>query len=573
MKAKTTKIISIMLLSVLIIVTGCTKTTTPTTDVKTTDTSQAESSAAATAQAEDLSPMTLSIFSEDPSPNWNNMQDRVGKEITAKTGITLKAEFAVGDPAQKVALIAASGEYPDLISAKADVAKMVDAGAMLDLTDLIEQYAPNIKKLFKDYPKRLRNSLEDQAIYVIPSWGGVDNKYFTAGGGFEIQHAAVKEANFPKIRTLQDYENVIKAYKDKHPTVDGKPTIGISLNSDDWHMYISVTNPAFYATGGPDDGEYYIDPKTYDAIYHFRRPEEKEYFRWLNHINDIGLLDPESFVQKYDQYKAKVATGRVIGLIDQDWDYGDGEKALKTAGKFELGYGHYPVTLSEEYKDHSFQDTGFMGGWGIGITKSAKDPIRAIKFLDYLASEEAQVLNNWGIKDTDYVIENGLRTIPKAVNDKKINDATNFQKDSGIGLYTNIQGHYGDGVKDATGSNYTTNFPEQIIAGYNDVEKEVLAKYNVKTWKDLFPNESEFPVKPWGAAWNITVPNESEVTVLANKMKDITWKRIPEAILAKPEKFDALWDAYQAALIKADVEKMEKGYSEMVKARVKLWNE
>ena len=70
-------------------------------------------------------------------------------------------------------------------------------------------------------------------------------------------------------------------------------------------------------TGGPDDGQWYIDPETYEAIYHIRRPEEKEYFRWLNHMNDIGLLDPESFVQKYDQYKAKIAQGRVLALTDQ----------------------------------------------------------------------------------------------------------------------------------------------------------------------------------------------------------------------------------------------------------------
>ena len=127
-------------------------------------------------------------------------------------------------------------------------------------------------------------------------------------------------------------------------------------------MYISVTNPAFLTTGAPDDGEYYIDPKTNEATYHFRRPEEKEYFRWLNHMNAIGLLDPETFVQKNDQYNAKIASGRVLGLIDQDWDYGDGEKALKAAGKFDRSYGHYPVTMSEEFKDHSFQPTGFMSG-------------------------------------------------------------------------------------------------------------------------------------------------------------------------------------------------------------------
>jgi putative aldouronate transport system substrate-binding protein len=329
---------------------------------------------------EDTSPITFSFFSADPNPNWNKMQDDVGKVITEKTGVTLNAEFAVGDSGQKVALIASSGNYPDLISAKGDVSKMVDAGAMLDLTDLIDKYAPNIKKVYGDQMKRLQYSNEDKSIYVIPTYGGVGQTSFNAGGGFELQHAVVKELGYPKIRTVQDFENAIKAYKEKHPTIDGKPTIGLTLNADDWHMYISVTNPGTITTGGQaSSGEYYIDPKTYKVTYHYRRPEEKQYFKWLNHMNAIGLLDPESFVQKADQYNAKIASGRVLGLIDADWDYGDGEKALKAAGKFERTYGHYPVTMSEEYKDSSFQPTGFLAGWGVGITTACKDPIRAIK--------------------------------------------------------------------------------------------------------------------------------------------------------------------------------------------------
>jgi putative aldouronate transport system substrate-binding protein len=530
--------------------------------------------AAETTKADDTSPVTFSFFGEDPNPNWNNGQDDVSKEIAKRTGVKLNAEFAVGDPTQKVALIASSGKYPDLISAKGDLSKMVDAGAMIDLTGLIDKYAPNLKKLFGDQIKRLRYSTEDQAIYAIPTYSAVDGVSFNAGGGFELQHRAVKEAGYPPIRTLQDYEKVIQSYIDKHPTDEnGNKNIGLSLNADDWHMYISVTNPAAFATGKPDDGEYYIDPKTYEATYHFRTPEEKDYFKWLNHMNTIGLLDKESFVQKYDQYKAKIATGRVIGLIDQDWDYGDGEKALKTAGKLDQAYGHYPVTLSDKYQDHSFQSTGFMAGWGVGITKDCKDPVRAIKFLDFLASEEGQVLDNWGIDGKHYQMKDGKRVVPEDVQKRIVSDNTAFTKESGIGFYFNIGAHYGDGVKDSTGNYYTKSFPEQIVQGYTDVDKETLKAYNAVTWKDMFPKEDAFPVKPWGAAWNITTPSDDEVTILANKMKDITWKRIPAAVLAKPEDFDKLWDAYQKELIDAGVEKMEKGFTKYVQDRVKLWNE
>ncbi|MFC5649098.1 ABC transporter substrate-binding protein [Paenibacillus solisilvae] len=525
------------------------------------------------AKADDLSPITFSFFGEDPNPNWNNMQDEVSKEITKKTGVTLDAEFAVGDPAQKVALIATSGDYPDIIAAKGDIGKLVDAGAVMDLTELIDKYAPNIKKVLGDYMVRAKYTNADQSIYAIPTWAAANEERFVAGGGFELQHRVVKEAGYPEIRTVQDYEKVIKSYLDKHPTdADGNKNIGVSLNADDWHMYISVTNPAVATTGGSDDGEYFVNQETHEATYHFRRPEEKEYFRWLNHMNDIGLLDKESFVQKYDQYKAKVASGRVLGLIDQDWDYNDSQQALKSAGKFDQTYGHYPVTMSKDIKEASFWPTGFMGGYGIAISTTCKDPVRAIKFLDFLASDEGQILNNWGIEGKHYKVVDGKRVVPQEVQDRINTDNTAFTKETGIGFYWNMMAHYGDGAKDSTGNYYTKNFPEQLVVGYSDVEKETLAAYKATTWKDLFPKESEFKEKAYGAAWNISIPGEDEVTILGNKMKDITWKRIPEAILAKPADFDKIWDTYMKDLEKAGVEKMEAGYTKYVQDRVELWS-
>jgi putative aldouronate transport system substrate-binding protein len=518
-------------------------------------------------------PITFSFFGADASPNWNKMQDEVGKVITEKTGVTLNAEFAVSGGGQdKIALMAASGDYPDLIFAKGDISKMIDAEAMIDLTDLIEEHAPNLKKVYGEYMDRLAFSNEDKSIYVVPSNAAVNQTSFDSGAGFEIQHEVLKELGYPEVKTLQDYENVLQTYYDKHPTIDGQPTIPLTLDADDWRIMITVTNPAFFTTGASDDGEYYINPETFEAQLHYKRPEEKEYFRWLNHMYNIGLLDKNTFVQKSDQYKAKIASGRVLGLIDQEWGYADAENSLKSSGKPEKSYAHFPVTLSEEYVDHSFQDTGFMSGWGVGITTSAKDPVRAIKFLDYLASDEGQVLLNWGIEGKHYNVVDGKRVIPADVLDKKMNDNSNFNKTTGIGLYSSLSAHYGDGVLDPSGNYYTTNFPEQIVASYSEPEKETLKAYNATTWKELWPSEKDMPVKPWGAAWNISVEEGTKYSVTFQKTQDIIRKRIPEAILSTPEKFDAVYDGMLTELDKAGAVEMEAEYTEYVKARVDLWS-
>ncbi|MBC8078708.1 MAG: hypothetical protein H7X86_00045 [Gorillibacterium sp.] len=124
---------------------------------------------------------------------------------------------------------------------------------------------------------------------------------------------------------------------------------------------------------------------------------------------------------------------------------------------------------------------------------------------------------------------------------------------------------------DPTGNTYTTSFKSQIVAGYSEEDKATLSKYGAETYIDLWHKSTEFPVKAWGAAWNIPKETGSELDILTTKMEEIMKKRVPQAILAKPADFDGIWDAFMKDLDKAGVQKMNQQYSELVKARVELW--
>jgi putative aldouronate transport system substrate-binding protein len=530
----------------------------------------ASGAAESTAGKTDLTPITITMFSTDVNTNYENMQSPVGKKITELTGVTVKMDFPVGDPKQKVSLMVASGEYPDLIFAKNDSNMIVDAGGLVDLAPLIDKYGPNIKKLYGDYLNRLRWSKDDKSIYFLGTFG-VNEQQWEPKDGFMLQHRVVKELGYPTMKTLQDYEAAIKSYLEKHPTTDGQPTLGLSLLADDWRIAQSVTNPAVFATGGSDDGEWYVDEKTQKPVIHFTREEEKEYFKWLNHMYNSGLMDPESFVQKYDQYKAKIASGRVLAIIDSKWQFKEPEQSLRLAGKNELTYGMYPITLNESFKNKNFQSPGYSAGWGVSISKSAKDPVRIIKFLDWLASDEAQILNNWGIEGVHYKIENGKRVISKEEMDKRVSDPQ-YGKKTGIGVYIYPFPQQGDGVKDPSGQTYSIKSEQQIIDSYSDVEKEVLSGYKAKMWQDLYPKTSEFPVKPWGAAWQINIPQDTDGALIMQKCMELVRKRIPEMVLAKPEKFDEIWDTFQKELDKAGVHKLEQQMEGLLKERVEMWN-
>ncbi|PQP81441.1 ABC transporter substrate-binding protein [Paenibacillus sp. PCH8] len=520
------------------------------------------------------SPITFTFFGADASPNWNKMQDAVGQKMTEETGVTLNAEFDIssGGGNDRISLMAASGDYPDLIFPKGNLTRLVDAGAMVDLTDLIEEHAPHLKKIYGEQFNRLKYSNEDPSIYWIPTNGAIDQVSFDATNGAAIQHRVVKELGYPEIQTINDFENVLRDFYKKHPTTDdGQPTIPLTLSADGWRRMITVTDPAVMSTGGPGDGEYFINPDTYEAVLHYKRPEEKEYFRWLNKMFNEGLLDKDSFVQKDDQYKSKIASGRVLSLLDPSWGFSDAENALKSAGKDDMTYGFYPVTLDDTFQRKDFQSIGF-DGYGIGITVDCEDPVRAIKFLDWMSSEEGQVLRNWGIEGEQYNVKDGVRAIPADVQERKNKDNSTFTKETGVGLYNIFGAHYGDGVKDSTDNYYTTNYPEQIQLSYSDEEKEALKGYGITTWKDLFPSEEEFPVKEWGAAYNMPIPSDSgDYNVVYQKTQDIIQKRIAEAISSSPSAFDGIYDNMIAELDRAGAVAMEQQYTEWIKDRVRLW--
>ncbi|SDN67275.1 putative aldouronate transport system substrate-binding protein [Paenibacillus sp. yr247] len=87
-------------------------------------------------------------------------------------------------------------------------------------------------------------------------------------------------------------------------------------------------------------------------------------------------------------------------------------------------------------------------------------------------------------------------------------------------------------------------------------------------WKDLYPQASEFPVKPLGATWQINIPQDTDAALIFQKAENLMKKRIPEAILAKPDKFDTIWDNFMKELEQAGVHKMEDQFNQLLQDRI-----
>ncbi len=507
----------------------------------------AEGDGAQADSGDDTSPITFEYYNAD-GKNGNWSETPVGAAITEATGVTLEITYPVsstGDASEDVALMIANDDYPDMIYSKAAVTNLYEAGALIDMTDLIEQYGPNIKKMYGDEFEKLKWGADDPGIYQL-SYAGVRGKIFSTGGTCQIQYAVLAENDYKYPTTLAEYEEMIKSYLAAHPTTeDGLETIGISMSASDWHWMITLGNPAgFIADAAPDNGQWLID-ENYNCTYKHSSEDEKEYFRWLSRMYDEGILDQNFATQTDDDYIAKLSSGRVVAITDANWHYMQAEATLKAEGKMDKAYCGLPVVMDPNDKAPTLMYQGLQVGYGLAITKSCEDPVRAIKFLDYLCSDEGAVLYRWGIEGENYLVdENGMRYRTEEEIAKSKSDP-DYSKNTGIGNYTGFP-IYGDGVQDETGNYYTPTSKESVIAEYNEVEKAACEGMGVEMLTDIFPQPEEFETPVYSPLWAYAIPQELSNNV--SILDEIAFPALVKCVTEPESSFDANWDAMIAEL-------------------------
>ena len=133
--------------------------------------------------------------------------------------------------------------------------KLTAAGAFIPLEDLIEEHAPNLKKHYEKYWNMMKDP-NDGHIYNLPNYGVTNadvNSSWYSGPAFWIQKDVLAEAGYPEVKTLDQYFDLIKQYKEKHPTIDGTPTIGFEILNYDWKNW-GLFNAPQHLIGHPNDG-------------------------------------------------------------------------------------------------------------------------------------------------------------------------------------------------------------------------------------------------------------------------------------------------------------------------------
>lgn len=519
--------------------------------------------ASSEAPKEDLTPVTFTYFNANSQvPDIDSNKTQIGKKLEEQTGVNFKLQFPVGDVNTKIGTMIASGDYPDVLAPDTAIDKILDAKAFIPLDDLIEQYGPNIKKVYGPYFNQMKQA--DGKIYFLP-FSAVVGDYVSAPkieqGAFFIQRRVLKEFGYPKIKTLDEYFDLIKKYNDAHK---GDKLTGFTSLTYDWRT-MGLFNAPMHLAGYPNDGDVIVDMQTHAADVYSDDDYTKTWLKKLNEINNEGLYDKSSFVNNYDQYLAKISSGNVLGFFDYEWEVDQAIQNIRKTGNDDLDYMPLPIVFDANTKDQYLDPNSFVDNRGVGITTSAKDPERIIKFFDNMLQEENQVMIQWGFKGETYEVDDKGRfyQTPEQIEARKDN-----AKNQSVGFtYFNYSWPmYGLGSKLSDGNAFATNRqPEVAQASFTQGDKDILAKYGVQTFSELFAAPDD---RPWYPAWSISIEQGSPAQIFQQKSKDVKLKYFPKLVLAKPEQFDSIWDDYMKEFGKLDVKGFEDTMTKLIADKI-----
>lgn len=509
-------------------------------------------------------PITISVFtvSQRQQPSKDNP---AYKYLEKKLGVKFKWDILVGELAQKRGVMIAGGDYPDMV--EVSETQFIDAGALIPLEDLVDQFGPNIKAHFGKTWDRLRSP--DGHIYYLTNWGvytGRDqNPNFNASAMW-VQKEVLKDAGYPKVVTMDEYFNLLENYAKKYPTINGQPTIPFSILTYDWHAFC-LWNPPNFLAGHPNDGNGIVDKDNLTYKTFFTMDISKRWFKKLNELNAKGLVDKAAFTDNYDQYLAKIASGRVLGMHDQGWQFQNGEGSLRDQGMNNRTYAPLPIVFDKGIKPH-YRDLPEPNlGRGIGISVNAKDPVRIIRFLNDLLSEEVQRTIEWGIEGKDWQYND--KGEPYRTQEQRDNWANSSWQEQNRALlirdaFPTWEGSWTDGYP----TDLNNYYPERKATLLPE-DKEFLEAYKVGSYAEFVdPNPPQNEL--WYPTWNMpNPPDGSDAQIALQRVDQSMRKYLAKIILADPADFETLWAEYvNEVQVTDNVAAYEAYMQEQVRKRV-----
>ena len=323
------------------------------------------------------------------------------KNLEKATGIKVKYEHPPsGQEKETLNVLLASREYPDIIEYSwpgypGGVTKLFNDDVILELTDLMKKYAPNLTAYYESNPEIAKQvKSDDGKFYLVPFIRGSKELRHTSGPVLRMDW--LKKAKLDPPTTISEWETALTAFRKQQ---DCPASFTGSLD----HLK-RVFIPAFEI--GQD---FYPDGKT--VKYGPAEDGYKEFLTTMADWYDKGLIDPNFSTVDRTIQDSNMTTGKG----GSTYAAGGGQMGpyIQTAQGENSEYDLVPTTFPTKNpgeKPKYISSYEFTSNGHAVITTSCRNPEVAMRFLDYPRSEEGHTLYNFGVEGESFDDINGVPT-------------------------------------------------------------------------------------------------------------------------------------------------------------------
>ncbi len=291
---------------------------------------------------------------------------------------------------------AAAGNLGDLIICKGvngQLQDLVNAGLIYNMEDDLQD--KDIMR-YREAIENLNSCVGQDGIYAIPSQVSANGPNVPSEGnepvyGPYIRWDLYKELGYPEVNTLEELLPVLKEMQERHPTAEnGAKTYGFSFFKDwDDNMMNAVKQPCcmygydeYGVVLAKADGSDYQSIIEDDSVY-------VRMLRFFYEANQMGLIDPKSLNQNYEQCFEKYKEGQIFF---SPWPW-LGKSAFNTISNVEQGKGFMMAPVQDmqiySYGCYPYGNQDSI----IAVGSPCADPERLVDFIDWLYSEEGIMVN------------------------------------------------------------------------------------------------------------------------------------------------------------------------------------
>ncbi|WP_338540897.1 ABC transporter substrate-binding protein [Paenibacillus tundrae] len=340
----------------------------------------------------------------------NNFADMASyKEKAKRTGIEAKFTHPpLGQQRDQFNLLISTKELPDVIyynwaDAVGGPEKMIKDGRIIRLNELIDSYAPNLKRIIESDPDvKKQIALDDGTIYMFPLLK-LDALKLNATSGLIIRQDWLDKLNLQAPTNIDEWYTVLKAFKEQDPNGNGKqdelPFTGNWGPGNLTKLHDFAT--AFGVIGGFQMNG---DKVEFGPI----QPGYRDFLETMAKWYKEGLIDPEIMTNDGKAFDYKV-TNNLAGAYQGGVFSGMGKYfnlMRDTDPNFDVTGAPWPQS-PDGTAYATFNMEAKVLSYGEAITSSAdEDKLKYIvQWMDYNYSEEGSDLFNFGIENDSYVKE------------------------------------------------------------------------------------------------------------------------------------------------------------------------